>query len=420
MSNHARVTVRVPSRHALDGLTVEEVAPQLASRPGFVWLDSADATRGRCVSVLASDPTRILTGSISDVRPLRAALAAFPASQKGDLGLMGPGLYGTVDYEGSYTFGVYPEVLVYEHASSRWMGKASEFPARAAKETEVLPPLDFQPRWSRAAYLSATRRALDYIAAGDIYQVNLAQSFAAPAPAAAAFPFYERLRAFSATAHCSFLNNGTRQLMSASPELFLRMSGSSIQTRPIKGTRARSRDPQQDERLAYELRTSAKEIAELIMITDLERNDLGQVCAFGSVRATDLLKLERFEQVFHLVSSVSGTLRPEIDHLEAFQACFPGGSISGAPKKRALEIIAELEPCPRGLYTGAIGCFGANGESQFSLAIRTAVAEGGQMHFHTGAGIVADSCPEREYEETWHKAATLLGAAGWARGGSGP
>ena len=151
------------------------------------------------------------------------------------------------------------------------------------------------------------------------------------------------------------------------------------------------------------------------MITDLERNDLGRVCDFGSVTVPDLLRLERFQQVFHLVSTIEGTLRTEVDHVSALEACLPGGSISGAPKFRALEIIAELEPFPRGLYTGAMGWIGANGESQFSIAIRTAIAEGERLHFHAGAGIVADSVPEKEYDETWHKASTLIGVPSWAR-----
>ena len=165
-----------------------------------------------------------------------------------------------------------------------------------------------------------------------------------------------------------------------------------------------------DEKSAYDLITSAKEVAELVMITDLERNDLGQVCEYGSVVATELLKLERYAQVFHLVSTIEGTLRKEVDHLDAFRACFPGGSITGAPKKRAREIISELEPCPRGLYTGAIGCFGFNGESRFNIAIRTLIAEAGELHFQVGAGIVADSVPEKEWEETLHKAAGILQA----------
>jgi para-aminobenzoate synthetase component I len=159
------------------------------------------------------------------------------------------------------------------------------------------------------------------------------------------------------------------------------------------------------------LLTSPKEIAELLMITDLERNDLGQVCEFGSVSVPELLKLERHEQVFHLVSTVEGRLRGDVGHVDALSACFPGGSITGAPKKRAREIIAELEPSPRGLYTGAIGWLGFNGESQFSIAIRTVVVEQGEAHFHVGAGIVADSIPEAEWQETLDKAAGILLAA---------
>jgi anthranilate/para-aminobenzoate synthase component I len=197
-------------------------------------------------------------------------------------------------------------------------------------------------------------------------------------------------------------------VLSSSPELFLKISGRTISTRPIKGTRPRRAGRRADEQSAQELVTSPKERAELVMITDLERNDLGQVCEFGSVTVSELLKLERFEQVFHLVSTVDGRLRPELDAVSALRACFPGGSITGAPKKRAMEIIAELERTPRGLYTGAIGYFGFNGESQFNIAIRTLVIENGQAHFHAGAGIVADSEPEKEWQETLDKAAGIL------------
>jgi anthranilate/para-aminobenzoate synthase component I len=147
------------------------------------------------------------------------------------------------------------------------------------------------------------------------------------------------------------------------------------------------------------------------MITDLERNDLGRICEYGSVCVSELLKLERFEQIYHLVSTVEGHLRSDVDHIQALRACFPGGSITGAPKKRACEIIAELEPWPRGLYTGAIGWFGFNGESHFNIAIRTVIAESGAANFHVGAGIVADSVPEKEWQETLDKAAGILLAA---------
>jgi anthranilate/para-aminobenzoate synthase component I len=200
-------------------------------------------------------------------------------------------------------------------------------------------------------------------------------------------------------------------VLSTSPECFLDLSGRAIRTRPIKGTRPRRAAADADERSAFDLLTSPKEVAELVMITDLERNDLGQVCDYGSVVVRELLSLERFEQVFHLVSTVEGRLRAEVDHVAALAACFPGGSITGAPKKRAREIIAELEGQPRGLYTGALGWFGFNGESRFNIAIRTVIIEEDRAHFHVGAGIVADSEPEREWQETLDKAAGILLAA---------
>ncbi len=188
------------------------------------------------------------------------------------------------------------------------------------------------------------------------------------------------------------------------------MSGSHIVTRPIKGTRPRDADPTRDAQLAYELQTNAKELAELVMITDLLRNDLGKVCEFGSVQVPELAKLEKFAQVQHLVSTVEGRLRKDMTHFAAFASCFPGGSITGAPKFRAMEIIDELEPVSRGPYCGAIGYLGFNRESQLSITIRTAVCKDGLAHFNVGAGIVADSDPEAEYEETLAKAAGFLAA----------
>lgn len=275
------------------------------------------------------------------------------------------------------------------------------------------PKFRFRGNLDRASFCELVARAQDYIAAGDIYQVNLSHRFSAPLlPSVDLFSLYTKLREQSPAPFAAFANLGEKVILSSSPEQFLSLSGRIIQTRPIKGTRPRFRDRERDEKSAYDLITSPKEIAELVMITDLERNDLGQVCEFGSVAATELLKLERYAQVFHLVSTVEGTLREGVGHLDALLACFPGGSITGAPKKRAREIIAELEPCPRGLYTGAIGCLGFNGESRFNIAIRTLVAELGELHFHVGAGIVADSVPMKEWEETLHKAAGIFQACG--------
>lgn len=402
-----------------------EAARGLRGRGGLFWADSSDEGAGR-VSVLAADPVGVLQGGPGEPEVLRAAWDSLRAGSDDigvltDLGLPGPGLFGMVDFDGQWCFGIYPEVLVYQHDTEQWW-EAGDLSARldpraALTPSPALPPGSFAPQWSQAGFLAAVGRALDYIADGDIYQVNLSQSWSRPWPCGGGetFGFYEKLRDFSPAPHGAFVDLGGRQVASASPELFLRMSGRTVRTRPIKGTRPRHRLAQDDQRAAYDLITSPKEIAELIMITDLERNDLGQVCAYGSVTVPDLLRLERFQQVYHLVSTVEGTLRPEVDHLEALWACFPGGSISGAPKRRALEIIRELEPVPRGVYTGAIGWLGAHGESQFSIAIRSAIAEDGRLHFHAGAGIVADSDPQKEYEETWHKAATLLGAGGWHR-----
>ena len=185
-----------------------------------------------------------------------------------------------------------------------------------------------------------------------------------------------------------------------------------MQTRPIKGTRPRSADPTRDAQLSYELQTSTKELAELVMITDLLRNDLGKVCEYGSVQTPELARLERYTHVHHLVSTVEGRLRPEISHLSALASCFPGGSITGAPKFRAMEIIDELEPVSRGAYTGALGYIGFNHESQLSIVIRTAVTHNGQAYFHAGAGIVADSDPEAEYQETLAKARGFLECLG--------
>jgi para-aminobenzoate synthetase component I len=270
--------------------------------------------------------------------------------------------------------------------------------------------LDFRPEVGRDEYMRIVRRAKEYIAAGDIYQVCLAHRFSTPFHGDP-WPLYLALRTASPAPHAAYLALGDETVLSSSPECFLKMSGQTISTRPIKGTRPRRSDPREDEREAGELLSSPKETAELIMITDLERNDLGSVCDYGSVAATELLLLERYAQVFHLVSTVEGRLREGISHVQALAACFPGGSISGAPKKRALEIIRELEPSPRGLFTGAIGYFGYNGESQFNIAIRTVLITDGEASFHVGAGITADSDPEKEWEETLHNASGILLAA---------
>jgi len=261
----------------------------------------------------------------------------------------------------------------------------------------------------RADFIAAVERVQKYIRAGDIYQVNLSQRLTASCEFSGC-ELFQRLSAVSPAPFSAFLDCGDFQIVSSSPELFLRLSGSHVQTRPIKGTRPRDADPTRDAQLAYELQTSAKELAELVMITDLLRNDLGKVCEFGSVQVPELARLERFAQVQHLVSTVEGRLRPDMTHLGALSSCFPGGSITGAPKFRAMEIIDELEAVARGPYCGCHGYLGFNRESQLSITIRTAVCKDGLAHFNVGAGIVADSNPEAEYEETLAKARGFFAA----------
>ena len=273
--------------------------------------------------------------------------------------------------------------------------------------------------FSRADFLAAVERAQKYIGAGDIYQVNFSQRLTAWWGETSSSPnqfsnrgwkMFEKLSVVSPAPFSAFLDCGEFQLASSSPEQFLRMSGSQIISRPIKGTRPRDADPTRDAQLAYELQTSAKELSELVMITDLLRNDLGKVCEYGSLQVPELAKLEKFAQVQHLVSTIEGRLKNDVTHFAAFASCFPGGSITGAPKFRAMEIIDELEPISRGPYCGAIGYLGFNRESQLSIAIRTAICAREKIYFNVGAGIVADSIPEMEYEETLAKAAGFLAA----------
>jgi len=384
----------------------EEAARAMRPRAGFVFLESSLAA-ANSVSLLACEPDFIIEGGASEWGRLENELAA---RQKpgADLGFPDGAAIGWIGFDGRFRFGFYENPAIFLHGPGIWHN-ARELPGLV--DGPVFPQISFRSRLNRAQFENMVRVAQEYITAGDIYQVCLSHSFEAEF-FADAWSFYESLRHHSAAPYAAFLDLGGTQVSSASPECFLRLSGRRIVTRPIKGTRPRRADAQRDQRNAYDLITSIKEIAELVMITDLERNDLGRVCEYGSITVPELLKLESYEQVHHLVSTVAGTLREDVTHPAALCACFPGGSISGAPKKRALEVISELEPHPRGIYTGAIGYFGYNGESQFSIAIRTAVFENGRASFHVGAGIVADSIPEREWQETLDKAAGLILAAG--------
>jgi para-aminobenzoate synthetase component 1 len=246
------------------------------------------------------------------------------------------------------------------------------------------------------------RNALEYIAAGDIFQVNLSQRFAASGQVEP-LDLYLRLKAVSPAPFSAYLRWDALAVVSASPEWFYQTRGDHLVTRPIKGTRPRGETPAHDAMMVEELRNSVKDRAELTMIVDLERNDLGRICRYGSIRVDEPLTIESFAQVHHLVATVEGRLRPSSGPIDVVRALFPGGSITGAPKIRAMEIIDELEPTRRSLYTGAIGYFSRGGTSAFNIAIRTMLVEGDRVSYQVGGGIVADSDPENEYRETLAK-----------------
>ena len=264
--------------------------------------------------------------------------------------------------------------------------------------------------FTRPDYLAAVERVRDYIFAGDIFQANLSQRFEAPF-AESPWDFYARLRRRNPAPFAAFLETPHASVISASPERFLHVDRSGfVETRPIKGTRPRGVGPEHDAALAQALAESAKDRAENLMIVDLMRNDLSRVCAPRSVRVSELFSLERYATVHHLVSTVVGQLEPGYDALHLLRAAFPGGSITGAPKLRAMEIIAELESSQRSVYCGSIGYWSVTGDLDTSIVIRTAIARDGRIYFSAGGGIVADSDPEQEYRETIDKARALIDA----------
>jgi para-aminobenzoate synthetase component I len=278
-------------------------------------------------------------------------------------------------------------------------------PLRSAGQAPALPRSNF----SKAGYLAAIARIKDYIRAGDVYQVNLSQRFDAPLPCHP-YSLYRRLRKLSPAPFAAYLNCGTLQVAGSSPERFLRIRDGRIETRPIKGTRPRGALPADDARLGNELLASEKDRAELLMIVDVERNDLGRICEVGSIRVDDIFRLETHPTVHHLVAAVSGTIRSGCDAFDCIRSLFPGGSITGAPKIRAMQIIDEIETCPRHLYTGAVGYLGFDGNCDLNVAIRTIYCVGDRAYFHAGGGIVWDSDPEAEYQETLDKARAMRAA----------
>ncbi|MCG3149355.1 MAG: Aminodeoxychorismate synthase component 1 [Verrucomicrobiae bacterium] len=388
----------------------------LARRQNCVWLDTAT---GEGKSILASDPFQIIRAKGSQIQVVNSAgtrtlfgnpfavLETELARQSGNGAAIGYFGYDLKNFIEKLPARAGDDIGL----PDLWFGFYSKLRVGAAARGS--PPLPVNPQdrhggrprqsnFTPATYRAAVLRAKEYIAAGDIYQVNLSQRFqcevSAPAP-----EVYLALRAANPAPYCVYLDIGDAQILSSSPECFLKIDGRQVITRPIKGTRPRATDP-------AELLASPKDNAELLMITDLERNDLGRVCEYGSVHVPELVRVESYATVHHLVATVAGTLRSAVSHVGCVRACFPGGSITGAPKIRAMQIIDELEPHARGIYTGAIGYFGFDGHSDFNIAIRTVVQQGRRLTFHAGGGIVADSEADAEYAETLAKAQGIFNA----------
>ncbi len=392
-----------------------EVARQLSHLDGLVFFDSSGNLSKKDaapISIVAASPVRVIKGEGCDFSEIRSEMEGyvFEYPDDGFSGFPCGGAFGWVDYNGDFCFGVYESCLFYSHNRRQWyeVGDLSE--RFIDVEEEGFEISEFRAHTGRDAYISGVELVKEYIRAGDIYQVNLTQKYSARVESGSLFSLYDSLRSVAPAPMSAYIRLLDREVLSSSPETFLEMDGRRVETRPIKGTRPRYESEERDRESANELLESAKERAELVMITDLERNDLGRVCEYGSVRVDEMLQLEKLEHVYHLVSTVSGVLRDDVDHWQVVEECFPGGSITGAPKKRAMEIIDELESEERGLYTGAIGYIGFNEVSQFNIVIRTLVREGDTLHYHVGAGIVADSDAVAEYEETLHKAKGIRSA----------
>lgn len=454
------------------GLVAWGAVRRLADLPHLLFLDSAQIGKMGRYSFVTADPVEWYSSDQQAGRDpfvwMREVLHAhrlatipgLPPFQGGLAGLWGYGLGHWIEKLPRPRFdefrvpdlalGLYDWVLAWDHHVGRaWListglparGKEREGRARARleqvkrwldrpnppivwKKGEPIPIAMRAPPsgagsgraevWSNfdeASYLQTIRRAIDYIHAGDCFQVNVAQRLLArqDEPALA---LYERLRQRNAAPFAGYFDLGDFVLASASPERFLRLERGEVETRPIKGTRPRGTTPVEDMFRAEELRTSAKDRAENVMIIDLVRNDLGRVCAYGTVRVEAVCRLESYRFVHHLVSEVRGRLREGLDAVDLFKATFPGGSVTGAPKIRAMEIITELEQVARGAYCGCLGYVGFDGSMDTNLLIRTFTLGKGWVQFSVGGGIVADSEPRTEYEETWHKAEGMLRALG--------
>lgn len=296
------------------------------------------------------------------------------------------------------------------------MERALRRPLRAPRSKPRRRPPEVTPNMSRADFEEMVRRGKKYILAGDVFQVVLSQRFASPLRVPP-FEVYRALRVVNPSPYMYYLTVGNAVVLGSSPEMLIKVSGRQVEYRPIAGTRPRGATEEEDLRLEAELKSDEKERAEHIMLVDLGRNDIGRVCEYHSVQPRELMFVERYSHVMHMVSSITGTLRPEADSYAALAACFPAGTLTGAPKVRAMEIIDELEPTRRGIYGGAVLYSDFSGNLNACVAIRTAVVKDHTFYVQAGAGIVADSVPSREFEESVNKARAALRAVELAEKG---
>jgi anthranilate synthase component 1 len=304
---------------------------------------------------------------------------------------------------------------LYERALRRIRARLRELarPLADRRPRRAARPAELTPRVAKRDYLAAVERAKEYVRAGDCQQVVLSQRFDADV-SAAPFDIYRALRRVNPSPYLFFLQDGARALAGSSPETLVKLQGGEVTLRPIAGTRRRGADPAEDAALEAELRADPKENAEHVMLVDLGRNDVGRVSAIGSVRVTQLKSVERYSHVMHLVSEVKGTLAPGLTSVDVLRAGFPAGTVSGSPKVRAMEIIDELEPARRGPYAGAVGYFDRRGDMETCIAIRTLMANGRRVSVQAGGGLVYDSVPETEYQETLNKARAVFTAVAQA------
>ena len=417
----------------LDGAPADVLA-RLADEPGACALGVPDPVAP--VTVLGCRPVAELRVDAHTTDPLGAIARFIATSPVLEPALPFPlagGVVGCFAYElGGWTVpGLTPRetaeplavlrrydpLLVFDHRDRTWTLVGSDCDAPWLERLGAhVPPFDgtfaageLRPAFDRDAYRAAIARIHAYLRAGDVYQVNLTQPFTIPLRAPA-WALHARLAARHPAAYAAYVDLGDAQIVANSPELLLRRRAAEVETRPIKGTRPRGADPAHDAALVAELASDAKERAEHVMIVDLERNDLGRVAVPGSVRVATHAAIETHPTLHHLVSVVQARLRRDVGWRELLTATFPGGSITGAPKRRAMEIIAELEPVPRGFYTGAIGLFDPRGHCELGLPIRTGIVRDGVLRYHAGGGIVVDSDAERELDECWLKTAAVRAA----------